>query len=333
MTGRGHAHGGRVLSWGAEGTGWGLHLTFSVKRMPPSEGGLPKKHKTFRPHPVPSLTRERNPEEEGPADRRAGPVVDGGSPSSQAAGGDPPTTPPARDAEVIWHEVECGGYEADLELWEELADEAIGPVLELGCGTGRVALHLSRRGHSVSGVDSDPALASAFNQRVGGLPTAAELADARSFELKQQFALILAPMQLVQLLADASERIACLSRVRAHLRSDGIAAFAIVEEMPEAVDASPPLPDAREEAGWVYSSLPLDAAVLEGKIVVRRLRQIVSPDGELSDEVDEVRLQTLTASVLEHEAEEAGLRPAGRRAIAATDAHVGSTVVLLERAA
>jgi tRNA G46 methylase TrmB len=49
-------------------------------------------------------------------------------------------------AEAIWHDVECGSYQADLPLWEELAQRAQGAVLELGCGTGRVALHLARRG-------------------------------------------------------------------------------------------------------------------------------------------------------------------------------------------
>ncbi len=58
---RDRAHDGRVLSSGLEGVRWGLHLTFSVDRMPPSESELPKKYKTFRPHPTPSpvLARER----------------------------------------------------------------------------------------------------------------------------------------------------------------------------------------------------------------------------------------------------------------------------------
>ena len=43
---------------------------------------------------------------------------------------------PARGADVIWHDTECGGYAADLPLWEEMADHAVGPILDLGCGTG-----------------------------------------------------------------------------------------------------------------------------------------------------------------------------------------------------
>ncbi|HXV04962.1 MAG TPA: class I SAM-dependent methyltransferase [Solirubrobacterales bacterium] len=237
-----------------------------------------------------------------------------------------------RPVNVIWHDVECGGYEADLKLWEELADQFLGPVLDLGCGTGRVGLHLARRGHLVTGIDRDGAFVAAFNEGAGELPASAEPGDVRKLDLKEEFGLVLAPMQLVQLL-DEDERMECLRCVTEHLRPGGLAAFAIVEEMPGALDSSPPLPDVREIEGWVYSSLPLEAAVDDGEIVVRRLRQIVSPDGELSDEVDEVRLRMLSADRLEREVEGAGLRPAGRHAIPETDAHVGSTVVLLEREA
>ena len=48
-------------------------------------------------------------------------------------------------AHVVWHDVECGGYDADLTLWQELAREAGGPVLDVGAGTGRVALRSPAR--------------------------------------------------------------------------------------------------------------------------------------------------------------------------------------------
>ena len=66
---------------------------------------------------------------------------------------------------AVWHDVECGGYTADLAAWEELADRVDGPVLELGCGTGRVALHLARRGGEVWAVDADPSLLDALRAR------------------------------------------------------------------------------------------------------------------------------------------------------------------------
>lgn len=233
-------------------------------------------------------------------------------------------------ASVIWHDAECGSYAADLTLWEELAG---GEVLDLGCGTGRVALHLARRGRRVTGLDAELAFVEALNERTGELPLVGVHGDARSFELDGAFDLVLAPMQLVQLFADAAERAACLRCVAAHLRPGGVAAFAIVEGVPGPVEAPPPLPDTREIGGWVFSSLPIEARVDADGLRVRRLRQTVAPDGELSERLDEVLLATLDPSTLEREAREAGLEPAGRRAVPPTTDHVGSTVVLLERPA
>ena len=246
--------------------------------------------------------------------------------------------------EAIWHDVECGSYAADLPLWEELSERCGSPVLELGCGTGRVALHLARRGHEVIGLDRDPELLAALAERASdfrhsGVGREAEalveplFADVRSFELQSPVALVLAPTHILQLLAGPAERAESLRCIAAALRPGGLLAAAIVEEMPEADAAPPPLPDVREVDGWVYSSLATEAAVGPGEIVVRRLRQAVSPEGALTEEPNEVRIATFTAAAFEAEAETFGLQPAGRREIAATDLHVGSLVVLLEKVA
>lgn len=234
---------------------------------------------------------------------------------------------------AIWHDVECGSYGADLVLWEELAVAGDGPVLELGCGTGRVVLHLSRRGHETVGLDSDPELIDALRVRACGLPVTTVLADAREFALDEQVALVVAPTQMLQLLPDAEARIACLRCVAAALRPGGRFAAAILEGMPEPDGAPPPLPDVREVDGWVYSSLAVEAAVAPGEIVVHRLRQTVSPLGELDEEPNQVRITTFPAAQLEEEAAAVGLRGVQRREIPATDIHVGSVVVVLEKAA
>jgi SAM-dependent methyltransferase len=232
---------------------------------------------------------------------------------------------------AIWHDVECGSYAADLPLWEELAGRAAGPVLELGCGTGRVALHLARRGHEVIGLDRDQQLLEVLEERSEGLDLTTKHAEARDFELAQQVALVLAPTHLLQLLPDQSERHECLRSVAGALRPGGLFAATIIEGMPETDGAPPPLPDVREVDGWVYSSLAVEAAIGPGEIVVRRLRHAVSPQGELSEEPNEVRIATFSASSLEADAEAAGLRPSARREIPETELHVGSTAVLLER--
>jgi SAM-dependent methyltransferase len=238
---------------------------------------------------------------------------------------------PSLNVEAIWHDVECGSYGADLELWEELAAAGDGPVLELGCGTGRVVLHLARRGHEAVGLDRDPELIAALEERGRGLPVRTHLADAREFRLDREVALAIAPTQMLQLLPDAADRNACLRSVAAALGPGGRFAAAILEGMPEPDGAPPPLPDVREVDGWVYSSLAVEAAVGPGEIVIHRLRQTVSPEGELSEEPNQVRIVTFPAAQLEEEAAAVGLRAVERREIPPTDIHVGSLVVVLEK--
>jgi SAM-dependent methyltransferase len=237
-------------------------------------------------------------------------------------------------ATAIWHDVECGSYEADLSLWEELAERRAGPVLELGCGTGRVALHLARRGHRVIGLDQDHELILELADRAGDLPVQPLCANALDFELGEPAALALAPMQFLQLLRSSDSRLRCLRRVASSLQPQGLMAAAILARPPAMpADALPPLPDVREVDGWIYSSLPtVVAGVMGGQVLLRRLRQTVSPDGVLSEENDEIRLLMVEPGELEEEAKAAGFVPAGRRAIPETEAHVGSTVVLLEKA-
>jgi SAM-dependent methyltransferase len=234
---------------------------------------------------------------------------------------------------AIWHDVECGSYAADLPLWEELAGAAGGTVLDLGCGTGRVALHLARRGHRVIGLDLEPELIAALAERADGLPLETVAADAREFRLGDEVALALAPMQVLQLLEGSAARVACLRCVASQLRPGGRFAAAILERMPEPDDSPPPLPDVREVDGWVYSSLAVEAAVGPGEILIRRIRQTVSPAGELSEEDNEIRIETFAAAQLEAEAVTAGLVPVARHEIPPTDIHVGSLVVVLEKEA
>jgi cyclopropane fatty-acyl-phospholipid synthase-like methyltransferase len=239
------------------------------------------------------------------------------------------------DTDVIWHDVECGAYAADLALWVELAGEGDGAILELGCGTGRVALHLARRGHEVWGVDRDPALTAELQRRAEaeGVSVHVVTADVRELDLDARFALVAAPMQVLQMLGGEAERRQALERSAVHLTPEGLLAAAIVEgaEMETDADWRDLLPDVREADGWIYSSQPLEVRGDGTAIAIRRLRQTVSPAGGLEERRHTERLERLDAETLEAEAAAAGLRPAGRRVVEATDAHVGSTVVLLTR--
>jgi SAM-dependent methyltransferase len=235
---------------------------------------------------------------------------------------------------AVWHDVECASYEADLELWRDLATAADGPVLDVGCGTGRVALDLAERGYDVTGVDSEPELVRelAARARDRGLRVHAELADARALALGGRFALAIAPMQVAQLLDGGPGRAAMLSSVRLHLERGAVFAVALADpfEGVPAGEIEPPLPDVREADGWVYSSMPVAVRDEDGATAIDRLRQTVSPSGLLTESMFTIRLDRVGPDELEAEAQAAGFRVLPRRSVPATGDYVGSVVVMVE---
>jgi SAM-dependent methyltransferase len=234
-------------------------------------------------------------------------------------------------SDAIWHDVENGSYAADLSLWRDLARRARGPVLDLGAGTGRVARDLQKEGYQVTALDSDGELLEVLRRRSPDVDVVT--ADARAFELADRFRLVLAPMQLVQILGGPAERAAMLERVHHHLDPGGRFAAALADPY-EAVleeDRSPPYPDMVERDGWVFSSQPVWVREEPGRVVVERRRQAVSPDGALEEEIAPFALELLSADELETEARAAGLEPVGRHVIPETPDHIGSVVVECRR--
>ncbi|MGI8597040.1 MAG: class I SAM-dependent methyltransferase [Thermoleophilaceae bacterium] len=239
------------------------------------------------------------------------------------------------DDVVAWHDVECASYEADCPLWRELAAERGGPVLDVGCGTGRVALDLAAQGHEVTGVDSDADLVHALSTRAraAGLPVRTHVLDARSIDLSgRRFALAIAPMQVVQLLGGEDGRAAMLDRVRAHLVPGGLLAVALADpwEGTTVADSEPPMPDIREEGGWVLSSRPVAVRPEGEAVAIERLRQAVAPGGELSESLFTIVLDLFPPRALESLAAVRGYRVLPARRIPETGDYVGSTVVMLE---
>lgn len=236
---------------------------------------------------------------------------------------------------VVWHDVECGSYVEDLPLWRELAAaHGAGQILDVGAGTGRVALDLARSGHRVTALDVDAGLLAELERRAGagGLAVATACADARAFDLgAARFSLVLAPMQTVQLLGGPDGRGAFLRAARAHLADGGLVACALADAM-EAFDAehcAPPLPDVLHVGGTTFSSQPVALRDEGERVAIERIRQTVDDTGRRCAEGDVIHLDRLTAAGLVAEARAAGLRAAPPRAIPPTEEHVGSTVVLL----
>lgn len=227
---------------------------------------------------------------------------------------------------IVWHDLECGGYVEDLALWHELARSAPSPALDVGAGTGRVALDLARAGHEVVALDVEPELLAALRERAGRLPVSTVLADARDFALDRAFGLILAPMQTVQLLGGRhGDFVRCAAR---HLAPGGVLAAALADPPEYDGEVLPP-PDMRERDGWLWSSQPTAIRRTAAGVAIERRRETVSPTGERTVEHDEVLLAHTRPEDLERAGAACGLRVLGRREIPQTDDYVGSTVVVL----
>jgi SAM-dependent methyltransferase len=234
--------------------------------------------------------------------------------------------------EVIWHDIECGGYREDLPLWRRLAREHAGPILEVGAGTGRVSVDLARLGYDVTALDRDGELLGELAARAEGTTLETILADARSFTLPRRFSLCLVPMQAIQLLGGVEERAAFLRCARACLLPGGVLATALTEVVDAYVvteGAPAPLPDIRELDGVIYASRPVAVREQREVFVIERVREIVASDGAHEVQENRIALHRVGADELEREGRAAGFHALARAHISATSEYVGSEVVVL----
>jgi SAM-dependent methyltransferase len=121
-----------------------------------------------------------------------------------------------------YYDAENADLVEDLPAYELLAERFGGPVLEIGCGTGRVALYLARNGTRVIGADPSDAMLKRARQRAAefNLPTdrlAWHQAEAASIDLDERFKLAILAFGTFQHLITTEEQIAALERIAAHL--------------------------------------------------------------------------------------------------------------------
>jgi len=120
----------------------------------------------------------------------------------------------------------------DIPFYVEEAAGADGAVLELGCGTGRVAIPIARSGVETVGVDSstamlDVARGKARHLGLGDDSLRLVLADMRELSLDRQFALAIIPFRGFLALLTVEDQRRTLNQIREHLAPGGRLAFDI----------------------------------------------------------------------------------------------------------
>jgi SAM-dependent methyltransferase len=229
---------------------------------------------------------------------------------------------------AAWHDIECGRYEADLPLWKGMAKASEHGILDIGAGTGRVALRLAYAGFDVTALDLEPELLEVLTQRAeeSGFTIPTVAADACYFTLDRQFDLILVPMQTIQLLP---ARPGFFDSARRALRPGGRLAIAIVTQL-ETYDGSPPLPapDVGQIGDYTYISQPISVQVDDHTAAIERVRQRVGPDEERVTTDDRIELAVVSPGTLAEEAAAHGLEADELLHIEETPDHVASEVVV-----
>jgi SAM-dependent methyltransferase len=114
--------------------------------------------------------------------------------------------------------------EGDVAFYRRQAKRARGPILELGCGTGRVTFPLADAGLDVTGLDASRAMLRVARRKLRATPrpkVRLVRGDMRRFTLRRRFALVIIPFRAFQALLTVRDQRACLACIRRHLRPGG----------------------------------------------------------------------------------------------------------------
>jgi SAM-dependent methyltransferase len=119
-------------------------------------------------------------------------------------------------------------YLEDLPFWLGLAAQTGEPILELGCGTGRVLIPLAQAGYHTIGLDHSVSMLNFLQANIGQIKPAPWLiaADISEYHLAVQYSLIILPCNTLSTL-QGKQRMACLRCVVKHLKPGGVFAVSM----------------------------------------------------------------------------------------------------------
>jgi SAM-dependent methyltransferase len=202
----------------------------------------------------------------------------------------------------------------DVEFFVEMARQSRGPVLELGCGTGRVLIPTARAGLEITGLDSSSQMLGACRDKLAQEPEEVQSkvkllkADMRRFDLRNPFRLVTLPFRPFQHLLTVEDQLACLRSVHHHLIEGGRIILDIYNpSLPRLVDDKY-LREFEEEPEFVMP---------DGRRVIRRHRlierdylnqildvelsyQVTHPDGRQEELCQATRMRYLFRFEAEH---------------------------------
>lgn len=172
----------------------------------------------------------------------------------------------------------------DVDFFVEAAQSSGGPVLEVGCGTGRILIPTARADVEIVGLDLSQHMLHICQARLLNEPAAIQArarlqqADMRNFDLARTFTLITLPFRPFQHLTTVADQLACLASIHRHLAAGGRLILDLF---------NPSLPAlTREIVGQEFGDEP-EFTTPDGRRVLRRHR-IVARD--YANQINQVEL-------------------------------------------
>jgi SAM-dependent methyltransferase len=144
------------------------------------------------------------------------------------------------DELAVLYDLVYAGDDDDLVLYEQFARRGETPSLELGAGSGRVALHLARAGLDVVALDASPHMLARLESQLDDATrprVRTTVADMREFDLGQKFDLVYCALSTFEQLLTTEDQLRSLRCVAAHLADGG--AFVAQLRNATAVEWSP----------------------------------------------------------------------------------------------
>lgn len=122
---------------------------------------------------------------------------------------------------VDLYDLEHDAFDDDASFFVNLVGE--GPVLEIGCGTGRIVERLARAGFETHGIDTSEAMMTAARKRLTGVANAhVHLMSAEGLSLPRTFRSTIWPLNVLWHLPDLDAQVRSLRAVRAHMDPGGL---------------------------------------------------------------------------------------------------------------
>lgn len=175
-------------------------------------------------------------------------------------------------------------------------------VLEIGCGTGRVALELARHGCSVTAMDLSEAMLAEFEKKLRASPDmgsriSLHQADMTAFDFETIFDWVIFPFRAFQALKESGERHDCLLATRRHMRPSSRAVISMFNPAPDKlaswgqkgiVDFDIELPGSNRSLRRIQNQLSHDAKAQT--ITVEHVYQVYDDQGVLEEHPDRMEL-------------------------------------------